>query len=69
MFFQRACILNKIPKNHVKASKHWMLGPQDFILQHPLEPEADPEGRAVSENTNNVFQRAFMLNTTPKIHV
>ena len=28
----------------VEASKLCMLGPQDSIFQHPLEPEAGPEG-------------------------
>ena len=28
----------------LKASKLLMLGPQDCILQHHLEPEAGPEG-------------------------
>ena len=27
-----------------KASKLWMPKPQELIFQHPLEPEASPEG-------------------------
>ena len=28
---------------HYNASKLWMTGPQDYILQHLHEPEAGPE--------------------------
>ena len=42
--FQRASMLNKIPQFVLKASKLWMSGPQDSILQHLLEPKAGPEG-------------------------
>ena len=37
-------MLNKIPKIHIKASKLWMAGPQDYILQLHFVPEAGPEG-------------------------
>ena len=39
----------------LKASKLLMLGPQDCILQHLLEPEAGPE--AGIRNYNNVFSQ------------
>ena len=44
MFIQRASMLDKISKIHVKAPKLWIPGPEDAILQHLLEPEAGPEG-------------------------
>ena len=47
------------------ASKLLMQGPQDYILQPRLQPEAGPE---VSETINNVFWRASILNKIPKIH-
>ena len=44
MSFHKAGILEKKPKYILKASRLLMLGPQDCILQHYLEPEAGPEG-------------------------
>ena len=41
-----------------------MTGPQDYILQHLHEPEADTEGGI--KRTNNVFHRASMLTEFPK---
>ena len=42
--FQRASRLNNIPEFTLRASKLWMSGPQDSILQHFLQPKAGPEG-------------------------
>jgi len=44
MYFLRVCVLTKIPKFMLKASKLWIPGLQDSIFQHLLEPEAGPEG-------------------------
>ena len=41
-FFRGLLCWTKYPKSMLKASKLLMLGPQDCILQHLLEPEAGP---------------------------
>ena len=42
-YFRGLVCWTKYPKFMLKASKLLMLGPQDWILQHLLEPEAGPE--------------------------
>ena len=44
IFFKGHVCWTKYPKLMLKASNLWMPGPQDSIFQHPLEPEAGPEG-------------------------
>ena len=51
----------------LKASKQLMLGPQDCILQHLLEPEAGPEA-GITKLSVMFIQRAITLNKIPKFH-
>ena len=41
----------------LKASKLWMLWPQNSIFQHLLLPEACPEGDI--KNTHNVYSKGY----------
>ena len=54
-------MLNKIPKINLKASKLWMPRPQNSIFQHPLEPEAGPEGGIRKYQCNDVFSEGFYV--------
>ena len=45
-----------------------MLGPQDSIFQHLLEPEAGPEGGITITNKMFPVQRAIMLYKILKKH-
>ena len=51
MFIHRDSMLIKLLKIHYNASKLWMTGPQDYILQYLHEPEAGPEGGIKKEPT------------------
>ena len=44
IFFKGPICGTKYTKLMLKAPKLWMPGPPDSIFQHPLEPEAGPEG-------------------------
>ena len=51
----------------LKALKLSMLGPQDSIFQHLLEPETCQRG--YQKIPKKSFQKASILNKIPKIHV
>ena len=69
--FLRVCVWQKYPKFMLKASKLWMLWPQNSIFQHLLLPEAYPEGD-IKKSIMSI-QRAIIkdsiLNKIPEIHV
>ena len=49
----------------LKASKLWMLGPQECILQHLLELKLAL--RLVSETINNVFSEGYYVEENTQI--
>ena len=55
----------------LKASKLWMLGPQNSIFQHLLLPEACPEGdiKIPIMSIQRAIVKDSTLNKIPKIHV
>ena len=69
MSFQRASILNKIPRNHMKSFKTVDTRASGLHFITPLWAWSWPWGWYKKIPMQWCFQRAFMLNTLPKIHV